>query len=333
MSNANQSPQQRTTVTTTTTSGTNVNQSIGQIQNHPNAINYTFPPPLPQYYAHTPNTYQTPLQHTHNSYQTPLQHTHNSYQTPTQHTQNSYQTPTQLANKPVVIPVNLTRSNSLKNKDKHFLLALQKRYPLTSRYSRIQFNINLYEEVDSDDESIELLIENKKESRNTTHKENSNTDNKAPNKNKNNKIIQPMEHTDDTIKKVMKWIFINDKLDRTKLRLKTRVDDKISLDIFTTFFEDIIYTTNKIYKFKDGIFCGTKVEVNGKCVSPHIKADWPIKNERIKRIYKEIVNEVNEKRINKVKEWAEIEKKKASEKKKKKNKNRTRKNKDNDNDN
>eukprot|EP01084_Bolivina_argentea_P094095 169162_1 len=291
----------------------------------------TLQPPLNmQYYAQPTqytnaytNPYNTPYQQ---QRQVTIPHSQNSYQTSISHPQNSYQTPTEYANKPVVIPVRLQRSTKLKNKDKEFLLSLQKRYPLTSQYHKIEFNIKLYEEVDSDDEDIVLVNENPKKLNDKT------TNHQVKSKKKK------MSHSDDTIKNVMKWILINNKTSRTKLRISIGVADAISADIFKM-LNDIIYTNNLIYKFCDGIFCGAKVEVNGKLFSPHIKKDLQISNQRIQRLYADIVDEVNMKRIPKLEELAlkesklkELEKEKASEQNKKRKRISKNKN-DNDNNN
>ncbi len=121
------------------------------IINSPQIPNHTArPTPLNTQYYGPP--YTNPYTNIYNHQYQPPVLTNNPYPPPIPHTQ----TPTQHANKPVVIPVNLNRSKTLKDKDKQFLLDLQKRHPLTRRYKRIEFNINLYEEIDSDDEDIEM---------------------------------------------------------------------------------------------------------------------------------------------------------------------------------
>eukprot|EP01084_Bolivina_argentea_P146015 255793_1 len=241
----------------------NVNsvKNHSQFPMHTNINHNTFPSP---FNFHQPPYYKTSTQYPNqftnlynNQYQNPYQ---NPYQTPTQPIQKQYETQTQHEENPVIIPVKLKRSKTLKNKDKRFLLALQQRYPLASRYGKIEFNINLFEELDSDDD-IEELDNDDDANKEITITENT--------------ITAPIIHSDDTIKNVLKWILINGKTCRTKIRLSIQVDDAISLDIFKM-LDDFIFTTKKIYKFKDGIFCGTKVVINGKLVSPHVRTDLVI---------------------------------------------------------
>eukprot|EP01084_Bolivina_argentea_P073284 132982_1 len=141
----------------------------------PSPLN-TFPPPLnlPQQPYYTPPTqYPNQLTNIYNSQYA------NPYQTPTQHTQKQYKTQTQHTEKPVIIPVKLKRSKTLKNKDKQLLSALQKRYPLASQYGRIEFSINLFEELDSDDDT-DIIID----TTNTEIKDNTDKDIKPEKKKK-----------------------------------------------------------------------------------------------------------------------------------------------------
>eukprot|EP01084_Bolivina_argentea_P126035 223233_1 len=303
-------------------------------QTHFPKPNYNIPniPPSlnnnqPSYYSNTPTPYQP---HYYNNTSTP------NYNNP-YHTlhQNPLARHPQFAQENI-ISLNIETKNPARNKDKTFLLAIQKRYPSTCRYGKLEIIIKQIDEVYSDDDDDDINIQPNKQT--TTIEptkmeiKDVETEIKDIKKEKKDAPKASLTHSDDSIKKVIKWILINNKTDRTKLRGQTGVKDINSAAIFAMLGNIIHKPGTTVYKFLDGIFCGEKIEIGGKCFYSSVRKDLKIDNDRIQRLFDDVIDEVNEKRIKKLKELAGKKSEKKSEKKIKKRQRETNKNSDNNND-
>eukprot|EP01084_Bolivina_argentea_P030904 57218_1 len=140
-----------------------------------------------------------------------------------------------------------------------------------------------------------------------------NTDDESqPQKKKQNN--QP---TESQIEETLKWVYMNDKTNRTTCAREIHVSEVKQLDVYKILKDAKLLTkpgTTKYYINKN-VYKGEKVEHDGKLIPVELDVDFDIKNELIKDIYGKVAIRVNKEKANHIRNLEKKRKEKIELKK------------------